>query len=413
MGLASDLAMPRCLGPREAALAAPPGDAPGLRYKVVHGFGHLATNDRASQDAFHPSSGLILASDGNGYGTTYYGGGPGLGYGTVFRIDPAKRLSILHTFTGYPDDGAHPTTLVESDGALYGATLYGGATNRGVAFRLALDGGGWEILHHFDSNIGDEQEPVGLLLASDGQFYGTTYEGGAKKWGTVFRMDKEGKVTTLLEFDRPRGPKLPRGGLVEGPDGRLVGTSKYGGSAPRQVGTIYSLAKDGSDMRVLHSFDGDGGGYPYTAPTVAADGSLYGGAEAGGGVGFGALYRLDPDGEFTLLHGFAGFDGRGVKSPLVEIRPGVFIGTTNEGGRYSAAGAYSGGGVAFMIRADCRFQILHSFGGEVHGMRDGKQPSGPLLVGSAGQVTGTCVYGGEFEPDIGWGTIWKMVPASD
>ncbi len=136
-------------------------------------------------DGASPYAGLVQATDGNFYGTTYQGGASSNcqgGCGTVFRITSAGTLTTLHSFDWY--DGASPTgALVQgSDGNLYGTTYGGGAEPRvGTVFKIT-PGGALTTLYSFcaQANCTDGQQPyAGLVRGSDGNFYGTTLEGGA------------------------------------------------------------------------------------------------------------------------------------------------------------------------------------------------------------------------------------------
>jgi uncharacterized repeat protein (TIGR03803 family) len=393
MGLASDLALPHGLGELgaidEEAMA---GDPVGLHYRVAH---HFISEEGASSD-----SGILVASDGRGYSTN--AGSGTFGFGTVYNVDGARRVKVLHSFAGRPRDGAYPQSpVVEADdGALYGVTSAGGSRDGGIAYRIAQ--GSATTLHEFGVAPGDGSHLWGgIIFASDGQFYGAAQNGGAHGQGMVYRMDKAGNVTPVWQLGGPGDPGQPMAAPREGADGRLYGTSRQGGEFGR--GTIYSVAKDGSNPLVMHSFRGDDGNSPQVPVTFGSDGSIYGVTTFGGDHGIGTVHRLDPAGVLTVLHSFDQTDGREPNTELLEYQPGVFIGTTTFGGLH--VGSF-GGGVAFKVLSDGTYQILHKFGRIVHGEPDGIQPSGALLLGPGGQVTGTCRVHGTY----GNGVIWTMVP---
>jgi uncharacterized repeat protein (TIGR03803 family) len=367
----------------------PLDDVPKLHYKVVHDFASSGAEGEG------PMAGILLASDGNGYGTTEVGGAHG--GGVIFRIDGAKQVKPLHSFdfaAGWMPNA--PLTQAD-DGALYGVVPAGGRKARGAAFRHWPDGG-FETLHDFGP--GNGATPDGrLLFASDGQFYGTALGDGSRA-GRVYRMDKAGEVAPLWAFDIADGPALPAGGVTEGPDGRLYGATTYGGIDDQ--GTVYSLAKDGSDHRVLHRFTLAEGIWPAGPLTLGRDGKFYGTTWAEGPQGEGTVFCLAPDGELTLLHGFGwGPNGLQSRTPLLEIQPGIFVGTTTRTRR--------GAGVAYVVTGDGRFAVLHRFGGTIHGRADGAFPAGPLQLGERGQVIGTCRFGGAGHA----GTIWTLTQGSD
>lgn len=140
-----------------------------LRAYAVHGFGQFAP--------------LIQASDGIFYGTTQSGGA--LNRGTVFRMTASGTVKVLHSFSGNheadPAAGANPTGgLVEgADGNLYGTTSIGGRTANGTVFRITPAGVLTTLYEFRGVGENDGSDPHGtLILASDGNFYGTTSSGG-------------------------------------------------------------------------------------------------------------------------------------------------------------------------------------------------------------------------------------------
>ena len=192
-----------------------------------------------------PVAGLVQVSNGNFYGAT--SGGGFYSCGTLFEITPSGTFTPLHDFTGV--DGCYPQgTLVEgADGSLYGTAQAGGAHNgfnAGTAFKISQSGT-FTLLHTFDQT--DGAGPTGALIqTSGGNFYGTTYGGGANSKGTIFEMTPDGTVTTLYSFcpqsHCPDGAN-PVAGLVQGTDGKFYGTTYYGGGGNH--GTVFSLSMSG------------------------------------------------------------------------------------------------------------------------------------------------------------------------
>ena len=155
-------------------------------------------------------------------------------------------FAILHSFTGSPTDGALPYAgLIQGpDGTLYGTTLYGGANNVGTIFQMAPDGSGFTNLHSFAGYPTDGANPyAGLIQGPDGTLYGTTYGGGANNAGTVFQMAPDGSGFTVLHSfaGYTTDGAGPYAGLIQGPDGTLYGTTYGGGNSLSARGVVFQL----------------------------------------------------------------------------------------------------------------------------------------------------------------------------
>jgi len=213
----------------------------------------------ACTDGISPAAGLVQASNGDLYGTTYAGGANGNFDGTVFKITPSGTLTTLYSFCSQSEctDGAHPEGgLVQAaDGNFYGTTQLGGANGGyGTVFKVTPSGA-LTTLYSFCSQTGctDGSAPAaGLLQATNGDFYGTTYNGGASVsvdcangCGTVFKITPSGALTTLYSFCAQTGwctdGDHPATGLVQDTNGTFYGTATYGGGADG-YGTVFSLS---------------------------------------------------------------------------------------------------------------------------------------------------------------------------
>ena len=200
-------------------------------------------------DGNEPTARLLQGSDGNFYGTTLFGYGDiGLGAGTIFRISPDGTFALLYGWSCSENkclDGSNSSGgLIQSpNGNFYGTTEQGGADNYGVVFKMTPDGL-VTPLFNFDSTDGSDPDAYGpLLLATDKTFYGTTAEGGAFRWGTIFKITSAGKLTSLYNFcSQPNcsDGALAVEGLIQATDGTLYGTTDEGGVNPNS-GTFFSL----------------------------------------------------------------------------------------------------------------------------------------------------------------------------
>ena len=175
----------------------------------------------ACADGRNPYTGLTQAVDGNFYGTT---NGDANSDGTIFRFTPGGTLTTLHTFNG--KDGAAPNALLQAtDGSLFGTTKGGGNTDNGTVFTISPNGA-LATLHSFcaedQASCRDGRNPTGLMQATDGNFYGTAFAGGAEGYGTIFKITAAGTLTTLHSFCSQSGcpdGENPAAGLVQGTDG--------------------------------------------------------------------------------------------------------------------------------------------------------------------------------------------------
>jgi uncharacterized repeat protein (TIGR03803 family) len=201
-----------------------------------------------SSDGAGPEAGLILGSDGNFYGTTEFGGASG--DGTVFQITPSGTETVLYSFAGGSSDGEGPEAgLIQgSDGNFYGTTIGGGTNNDGTVFKLTPSG--TETVLHFFAGGDDGVGPrAGLIQGSDGNFYGTTYQGGSSNGiyqggssnlGTVFQITPSGTETVLYPFAGGSSDgAYPTASLIQGSDGNLYGTTAQGGTSDH--GTVFKL----------------------------------------------------------------------------------------------------------------------------------------------------------------------------
>jgi uncharacterized repeat protein (TIGR03803 family) len=120
------------------------------------------------------------------YGTTLGGGAKG--YGTVFSITTSGNETVIHSFKGRPTDGGMPRDgLINANGTLYSVTEFGGTNHFGTIFSITPSGT-VSILHSFTGSPSDGTFPEGALLYVNGTLYGTTWQGGSYKFGTVFAL---------------------------------------------------------------------------------------------------------------------------------------------------------------------------------------------------------------------------------
>jgi uncharacterized repeat protein (TIGR03803 family) len=314
-------------------------------------------------DGLNPYAGLVQATNGDFYGTTEFGGNANVlcfyGCGTVFKITPSGTLTTLYRFCSQDGctDGLAPFAgLVQAtNGDFYGTTGAGGANTAvcsgygvlvggcGTVFKITPSGN-LTTLHSFDAT--DGLAPIaGLVQATNGEFYGTTSEGGANTavcsgyyggCGTVFKITPSGNLTTLHSFDVTDGV-APIAGLVQATNGEFYGTTSEGGAntavcSGYGCGTVFKITPSGT-LTTLHTFCSQGvpcadGYYPETGLLQATHGNFYGTTSEGGATGSGTVFNITPSGALTS---FCCADGYGV-SGLTQATNGEFLGTTAGGG---------------------------------------------------------------------------------
>jgi len=319
---------------------------------TLYGFCSEVNSNGACVDGEYPA-GLIQTSNGDFYGTTQQGGTYSFGFtafGTVFKLAPGGTLTTLFDFDA--SDGNNPVgALVPGpDGYLYGSTWQGGGGTYGTIFKISLSGA-QTMLHGFCSEMNvngycaDGGFPAALILASGGDFYGTTQIGGTNNNGTVFKMTAAGKLTTLYSFCAQTNctdGATPLAALVQGTDGAFYGTTVQGGNG---YGTVFKITSGGI-LTTLHSFDNSDGAYPYAAALIqATDGNFYGTTEEGGAYHAGTVFQMTPAGSLAKLHSFCAenicLDGANPVEALVQATNGDFYGTTPNGGANGLGAVFS------------------------------------------------------------------------
>ena len=362
--------------------------------------------------------GVVQGTDGNFYGTTGDGGTSSScagGCGTVFKITPGGTLTTLHSFDG--TDGSFPIggLVLATDGYFYGATAYGGNLTCpgnpgcGTVFKIT-PGGTLTTLHSFDGTDG-AYPYAALVQGTDGNFYGTTGDGVTSSscaggCGTVFKITPGGTLTTLHSFDGTDGEN-PYAGLIQATNGNLYGTTQSGGA--RADGTVFKITPGGT-LTPLHSFDGTDGENLHAGLIQAGNGNFYGTTDSGGANSDGTVFEITPAGKLTTLHSFDGADGAFVGSGLVQGTDGNFYGVTSSGG------AHFFNGTIFEMTQGRTLTTLYSFCAQKK-CADGATPYG-LIQATNGNLYGSTVGGGAngdgtvFSLSVGLGPFIETLPTS-
>jgi|HubBroStandDraft_1064217.scaffolds.fasta_scaffold02256_7 uncharacterized repeat protein (TIGR03803 family) len=351
---------------------------------VLHSFcggsgcGSLAT------DGAEPTGRMVFGANGDLYGTTQTGGIYDGFYnqGTIFRITTSGVYEILHLFSGNfgpTPDGANPAAglTLASNGDFYGTTTAGGASKDGTVFKMT-PAGKVTLLHSFTGSS-DGSMPIGALVqASDGNLYGTCYSGGANGTGTAFRITTKGAFTKIYDFAAQASPGnigyLPRAGLIQASDGNLYGTAWEGG-AFEVTGTIYQLTLAGVGTLEASFDDSTTGFSPLGALVQGSDGRLYvtlqndGGENSDDVEDSGAISVLDLGLDPAAPGPFEFTPAKGLVGAKITLRGSAFVGTT--------AVTFNGTSAASVVDAS----------GYITATVPSGATSGPITVTNAGGTT--------------------------
>lgn len=347
---------------------AAPIAAPAQAYKVVG-------------NGVYSYSPLVQGFDGNLYGAAYGIQGTYGKAGSIFRMTNSGKITTIYTFCSQPSctDGIRPGGLVVgTDGNIYGITFQGGAnTNANCNF-----------------------------------------DGTQLSCGTLFQITQTGKLTTLYSFcsvaDCADG-SLPVGPLIQATDGNFYGMTSSGGNTQyctinsNGCGTIFEITSAGK-LTTLYAFCGSSGcldgAYPYGNLTEGLDGNLYGTTASGGAgawyfncSGCGTIFKVTPQGVLTSLYNFciseSCTDGSTPEVGLVLAANGVFYGATTGGGANNYGTIYS-------FTASGGLTTLYSFCSQPN-CTDGEE-SGALIQATDGNLYGYTPFGGTTDS----GTLFKI-----
>jgi uncharacterized repeat protein (TIGR03803 family) len=294
---------------------------------------------------------------------------------------PAATLRYVLSFTGTNGGSFNPYAGViqGADGNFYGSTVDGGSEGFGSLFRLSPYGAS-ATLYSFTNGADGAAPLAGLVQAGDGNFYGASSPGAGSPFGTLFRLNPAGVFSALHTFQGGVDGGNPVGSLVQADDGNLYGVASTGGS--NGFGTVFSLSTNGV-FTPLWSFQSTDGAYPVGPLTPAADGQLYGATALGGSNNLGTIFGLDTNGVVASLVSFDSLHGAYPSNGLVQAADGSFYGAA------SAGGTNGGWGTVYHLTPDGTLTAPHSFN-----YQDGAVPVGGLAWGADGNLYGTTSQGG-------------------
>lgn len=365
-------------------------------------------------DGAGPYGAFVQGTDGNYYGTTSGNNG-----GTVFRLTPSGNLMTIYQFCSQTNcaDGWFPFAglVLGSNGEFYGTTLRGGTYGGGTVFQITRSGA-LSTLYDFGNQAIDAQVPYGSLAQGpNGNFYGTTRIGGTYELGTVFEITPAGKLTILHNFcsvPSCSDGQNPESGMVLGTNGDFYGTTVGGGL--NEAGTIFEITPSGK-LITIYSFCSQSecadGSWPDAPLSLGSDGNLYGTTSGPGNAG--TVFRITEQGVLTTLYSFCSqygcTDGSNPFAGVVQDADGNLYGTTEYGGILECPPGLQGCGAFFEISSAGQFTVLHTFCTAGDPCSDGMYPATTLLQGTNGILYGATLAGGGSNicNDGGCGTLFS------
>lgn len=324
----------------------------------------------------------------------------------IARHNSSSAYSVIYSFKGVPDGMGPIAAVTALKGKLYGTTVGDG----GTVYKVTT-GGTETVLHHFDPNRGDVEDPEGNLLAVGGTLYGTGYVGGPHlhSQGGIFSITRAGHERVIYSFKSKSSDLCcPRGGLTL-LKGKMFGTASDGGLGGG-YGGIFKVTMAGEE-RDIYRFKGAPDGFGPADNLTAHKGVLYGATKAGGAHDDGTIFSVTPSGNEQVLYSFKGSPKDGASPNSLMILDGVLYGTTAAGG--SDASCDNGCGTVFSFTLDGKEHVLHDFSAS-----DGTKP-GAGLVPYKGYLYGTTCAGGSYGGfecydrvgyGYGFGTIFRISP---
>jgi uncharacterized repeat protein (TIGR03803 family) len=238
---------------------------------------------------------LTVGRNGILYGTTYEGGNPtfndGEGAGIVYSITTGDAYGLVAWFDETNGELGGENLVQGSDGNFYGPAFDDGAYEAGTIFKST--NGLFTSIFSFNE-VSNGAGPTSLSVGPDGNFYGTTQYGttnvNIEGLGTLFKLTTNGVLTTLLLFNGTNGAS-PEAPMVLAPDGNFYGTTLFGGT--NNYGVIFRLTTNGTMTPLVELTNDVHGGLLYGGLTPGPGGTLYGMTTEGGTNGDGTIFVLN------------------------------------------------------------------------------------------------------------------------
>jgi uncharacterized repeat protein (TIGR03803 family) len=337
------------------------------------------------------------------WGTMQLGGS--LGQGTIYRVNgDGTDFTIAHAMGAGSSQG---NLTLYTNNTFYGLTVAGGSNAKGTIFKYDPFNNQYTTVFTFNTSDGYYPR-ASLFLATDGNFYGMTAQGGLNNEGGLFQFNPVTNVfVKIIDFGLSNG-NLPNGNVVQSGN-KIIGMTTNGGNVPLSGGVIFTYDIITNQYFVVHNFLFATGYTPFGSLIKASNGLLYGMAFGGGSLGYGVIFSFNPTGNvYTVLHNFDGINGAAPSGALVQSgTSGLFYGFTQQGGD-------SNNGIIFSFDITGNtFTKLYDLDSST-----GQNPNGSPIIGSDGKLYGHAISGGAnalgttFSFDPGSGTFTVLYDGS-
>jgi uncharacterized repeat protein (TIGR03803 family) len=283
----------------------------------------------------YPQGNLVKAANGILYGMTNTGGANGEGVIFSFNL-PGNTYTDVYDFNDSTGSNPYGNLLLASDGNFYGMTQFGGAKGYGVIFRFNTDFNTYSDIHDFNDTLGGL--PFGSLIqVNDSELYGMTYQGGdtalnsGNGFGAIFSFNFYDSVYNVLyDFNFNNGA-FPRGNLIKASNGIFYGMTAQGGVDSE--GVIFSINVNNNFVKILHNFTTATGAVSFGSLLQAGNGMLYGMTYSGGAKNEGVIFSIDTLGvTYNDIHDFDTTNGANPYGSLIQASDGLLYGMTYNGG---------------------------------------------------------------------------------
>ncbi len=333
-----------------------------------------------------PIGSVVIDASGNLWGTTSAGGAGS--NGSIFEVvKGSNTVTTVASFSGA--NGANPNggLFQDANGNFFGTTINGGTDNLGTVFEIVKGSNAITTIASFKSGGTNALNPsADVIVDSAGNIFGVTPSGGTNNTGAIFEIvHGTNTITTVASFGPSNGAS-PVGNLAFDPNGNIVGTTVYTGAAGSGFGTVFSYSPTTHAITTLGTFNGANGTNPYGGVVFDATGNLFGTTNSGTGTNkYGTIYEIAAGSNtITTLAAFGPTTG-GInpRSGLVIDASGNLYGTATSGGT-------AGVGTIFELgRGQSTIQTLASFN-----TTNGSTPRSTLAFDSQGNLYGTASLGG-------------------